>query len=128
MENPTPKAKRLRRFQPRFEVVTQVVVEEEAKERDNYLFLSHTDLSEKVRVRHNKCEQNWAFLQKNLEGLNERERLAIQAMFFRDVWFLLETYNAHLGGTLSPVETPPLPIPSRRQSVEFTEFLFADVE
>ena len=121
-----PRRTLLRRFEPRYGV-TEPMMAAEAKwlgrELDDYLLLSANELSENRSERYEKSRQNWEMVQSRLAAIGERERSAVEALLFRDIFHILELYRAQLKAADSPVRDSPAPM--KPEPSEFSEWLFA---
>ena len=114
---------RIRRFEPAGGV-SRHMIEAEAKyvarEAESYLRLSLNDLKEKLSRLGAQWNQADESLHAMVEGLPERDRLALLCMLVRDQMFLLELYlqfvRTHqpegVAGIKPAVAPPKAPAPS----------------
>lgn len=114
-----------RRFEPRYGV-SQSTIDLEAtylaREMEDYLLLSLTDLEEKVASLRSSVSTTHDELSALTEALPERERLAMLTIMYRDFHHLGALYRTYLiAGEHAPVpeaasqpKTPaPVPLPFR---------------
>lgn len=125
-----PRRKLARRFEPRYGV-SQSTIDLEAtylaREMEDYLLLSLTDLEEKVASLRSSVSTMHDELGALTEALPERERLAMLTLMYRDFHHLGALYRTYLtAGAHAPVAdtrsqpkaTPPLPLPFRESLFE----------
>jgi hypothetical protein len=97
-EQKVPKKKSIRRFEPRFGV-TRLMIETEAKalarEAEEYHLRSITELNDVLRERRKAWKQADDTLRQILDGIADREHLALQCLLFRDFYHMLELYLEH---------------------------------
>lgn len=109
-----PRRKFLRRFDP-FASTSLPAVEAEAKyvarEFDNYMLLSLTDLQERHATRKRFAQQFEVTAVARISMLGERERLVVLCLIWRDFAHLAKLYEAFLSAKVSVAvnESPPSP-------------------
>ena len=125
-----PRQKLARRFEPRAGV-SQLAIDAEAKyvarEVEDYLLYSITDLKEKLAERRRLLDQVQQELEQLLVNLPERQHLAVQCILHRDFHHMGVLYRTYLAGEGRPpgdeeatIKTPePVPLP-------FRNWLFGD--
>lgn len=90
---------RARRFEARYGV-SQAVIDLEAKyvnrELEDYEVLAPNDVEAKRTDLHQASREKWEHLQLLLAALPEHECRIVQALLFRDIYFLLELYVASI--------------------------------
>ena len=99
------------------------------KEISNYLVCSTNDLRSCAQNNHRKAGQAREQLERLIDSLPLRERLAVVAIVSRDLFVAMEAMNVagliHLSDKLQPasvvsaIETPPV-----QAALEFDEWLF----
>ncbi len=122
-----PRKQKVRRFDPGFHCVSQLSLEEEARflhrEVENSLIASPAEL-DKLRIeRHTHCEQSWQHLCCLLAHVAEKDRRVLQALLFRDLWFVVELYRTYLKANAE--DAPPIRQHAKPSTaLEFSDFLF----
>jgi hypothetical protein len=94
-----------------------------AREVDNYLVLSTTDLREKLSKRGAAWNQADEALHTIVAALPERNRLALQCLLIRDLHHILELYLEHARST----QPEAISLPAAPQDIlrtPFSEWLF----
>jgi hypothetical protein len=117
-----------RRFDPHFPI-SKATIQEESKylgrEVEDYEVIAPADVQTKLVERHANCENTWNHLCLMIEAMPERDQRIVQAMMFRDLWYVLELYKTYLQPIcqeISPNSKPP--IKAKTAPLAFTEFLF----
>ena len=132
-----PRRKFARRFDPPFGV-SQSTIDVEAtyvaKEVENYLLLSTTDLEEKLGERRRLMSRVHDELEVFMAGLSERQRLTLLLIMYRDCHHMGVLYRTYLKSDDQPeisehVAAAPLPTPTTPPvPLPFREFLFDETE
>lgn len=128
-----PRRQRARRFVPRYPVVSQSVVDEEAKylarEVENMLVLSLADLRKSTDERYSLASKAWAELQQSLQLLADRDAEALRSILFRDIFHTLACCQSfcHSHAAESTPRIIPDPVAVERHE-KFSEWLFTQSE
>ena len=122
-----PKRIGRRRFdEPRYGV-SEMMVDAEARELDreleSYLLLSSNELKKKSEGLLQSYRQTDAALHVVVNGLPERERLAVMCTLGRDLYLVLAVYDHYLRGRQPEPHAPAHDIPPI--SLAFSEWLFS---
>jgi hypothetical protein len=120
--------KTARRFDP-FYPVTTAAMEYEAqhlhREVDNYSTFSPADVEKRRVERHANMEHTWQHVCLLIESKPERDQRVLQALMFRDLWYVLELYKTFLQpDPTHAVPTVSLPKKAPKSALPFSEFLF----
>lgn len=125
--------KKIRRFDPRFGVTTQMLEAEGifvGQEFRDHLVWSVTQLREKLKERQTKIITSDANLRLMIDQLPDRERLAIRAMIARDFLHIVALYELFLNGVetaTGPTQDFPEELTEDEEpvaTVPFAEWLF----
>ena len=128
-----PRKKLIRRFEPRYGVSREMVEVEAkyvAREMEDRLLASTVQLQEKRTILRDVWKRADQVLEHAVHSLSERDKLAIQCLVIRDMYHLIELYNAHLKAVLSNGSTEsiraaePCARGREERSLPFNEWLF----
>lgn len=128
-----PQRVRARRFASML-VVSQATVDAElpylARDIENYLALSMTEIKEKLGERHVLARRAWDHLEQMLPALPERDMMAVRALLFRDLFHALHLYVTNLRtrteiGAAATFSAPTTTVGSSTED-SFSEWLFGD--
>ena len=122
------KERKARRFDQHFPI-SAISMEAEAeyvrREVDNYAVLAASDVEKWRMERHANCQNTWKHLCLILEAMPEKDRRVLQALMFRDLWYVLELYKTYLHPIVQQMLAEPRSqSPSAMSSSAFNEFLF----
>lgn len=121
------KQRRARRFDPHYPISAssmEAEAEYVRREVDDYSVLAPSDVETWRAERHANCVTTWQSISLITEAIAERDRRIIQALLFRDLWYVLELYKTHLQPICRELPAAP-PKPAKKSTpLPFSDFLF----
>lgn len=124
-----PRRSKARRFDPFYPISDSTLATEAEhvrREFDNYARLAVSEIDSKRAERFDLCRNSWEQLCVLLQSIKERDRRIVQALMFRDLWYVLQLYKTYLSLDVGD-QRPATTLPSKTQPAEplkFSEWLF----
>lgn len=121
------KQRRARRFDAHSPISTssmEAEAEYVRREVEDYAVLAPSDVETWRTERHANCANTWKHILLIVAALPERDRRVVQALVFRDLWYVLELYKTYLQPARQNLPASPSMPSEASIPSPFSDFLF----